>query len=173
MDCFCEESWRNHTPHSTAQDRVLPAVSDRVKWPAHMGARPPPYFNAGMFVFKPDLATYHDLLSTLKAIPPTPFAEQSKASGLENAGGTGTGPPARPPLPPVYNLVMSMLWRHPEKIDLGQVKVVHYCATGAKPWRFSGKEENMDREDVRMLASGRALSAGCFAASLVALPNIA
>ncbi|OWM72407.1 hypothetical protein CDL15_Pgr018292 [Punica granatum] len=96
MDCFCEESWRNHTPHSTAQDRVLPAVSDRVKWPAHMGARPPPYFNAGMFVFKPDLATYHDLLSTLKAIPPTPFAEQSKASGLENAGGTGTGPPARP-----------------------------------------------------------------------------
>lgn len=32
------------------------------------------------------------------------------------------------PIPPVYNLVLAMLWRHPENINLDQVKVVHYCA---------------------------------------------
>lgn len=32
------------------------------------------------------------------------------------------------PIPPVYNLVLAMLWRHPENIELDKVKVVHYCA---------------------------------------------
>lgn len=32
------------------------------------------------------------------------------------------------PIPPIYNLVMAMLWRHPENIDVDKVKVVHYCA---------------------------------------------
>lgn len=32
------------------------------------------------------------------------------------------------PIPPIYNLVLALLWRHPENIDLEQVKVVHYCA---------------------------------------------
>lgn len=54
-------------------------------------------------------------------------------------------------LPPIYNLVMAMLWCHPEKVELGVVKAVHYCTMRAKPWRFSGKEENMDRDDVKML----------------------
>lgn len=32
------------------------------------------------------------------------------------------------PIPLVYNLVLAMLWRHPENVELDQVKVVHYCA---------------------------------------------
>jgi hypothetical protein len=32
------------------------------------------------------------------------------------------------PIPPVYNLVLALLWRHPENIELDKVKVVHYCA---------------------------------------------
>lgn len=32
------------------------------------------------------------------------------------------------PIPPVYNLVLALLWRHPENVDLDEVKVVHYCA---------------------------------------------
>ena len=32
------------------------------------------------------------------------------------------------PIPNVYNLVLAMLWRHPENVDLDKVKVVHYCA---------------------------------------------
>ncbi|MQL99609.1 hypothetical protein Taro_032336 [Colocasia esculenta] len=55
------------------------------------------------------------------------------------------------PIPLVYNLVMAMLWRHPENVVLDDVKVVHYCAAGSKPWRYTGKEENMDREDIKML----------------------
>ncbi|KAJ8447105.1 hypothetical protein Cgig2_022834 [Carnegiea gigantea] len=55
------------------------------------------------------------------------------------------------PIPPIYNLVLAMLWRHPENIELDKVKVVHYCAAGSKPWRYTGKEENMERDDIRML----------------------
>lgn len=32
------------------------------------------------------------------------------------------------PIPLDYNLVLAMLWRHPENVDLSRVKVVHYCA---------------------------------------------
>lgn len=32
------------------------------------------------------------------------------------------------PIPAVYNLVMAMLWRHPENVELDKAKVVHYCA---------------------------------------------
>ena len=55
------------------------------------------------------------------------------------------------PLPIDYNLVLAFLWRHPDKVGLNRVKVVHYCAAGSKPWRYTGKEENMDREDIKML----------------------
>lgn len=55
------------------------------------------------------------------------------------------------PIPNVYNLVLAMLWRHPENVDLEAVKVVHYCAAGSKPWRYTGAEENMDREDIKVL----------------------
>ncbi|KAJ8573674.1 hypothetical protein K7X08_010185 [Anisodus acutangulus] len=44
-----------------------------------------------------------------------------------------------------------MLWRHPENVELDKVKVVHYCAAGSKPWRYTGKEENMQREDIKLL----------------------
>ncbi|VVB04306.1 unnamed protein product [Arabis nemorensis] len=55
------------------------------------------------------------------------------------------------PVPPVYNLILSVLWRHPGNVDLESVKVVHYCPAGSKPWRYTGEEPNMDREDVKML----------------------
>lgn len=32
------------------------------------------------------------------------------------------------PIPPEYNLILAMLWRHPENVELDKVKVVHYCA---------------------------------------------
>ncbi|KAJ6737752.1 GLYCOGENIN SUBFAMILY MEMBER, partial [Salix viminalis] len=32
------------------------------------------------------------------------------------------------PVPSDYNLVLALLWRHPENINLEKVKVVHYCA---------------------------------------------
>ncbi|KAL2510398.1 Galactinol synthase 4 [Forsythia ovata] len=55
------------------------------------------------------------------------------------------------PIPLLYNLVLAMLWRHPENVELEQVKVVHYCAAGSKPWRYTGVEANMEREDIKML----------------------
>lgn len=32
------------------------------------------------------------------------------------------------PIPNVYNLVLAMMWRHPENVELEKVQVVHYCA---------------------------------------------
>ncbi|KAG7570797.1 Nucleotide-diphospho-sugar transferase [Arabidopsis thaliana x Arabidopsis arenosa] len=141
MDCFCEKTW-SHTPqYKIGYCQQCP---DKVQWPkAELGEPPALYFNAGMFLFEPNLETYEDLLRTLKITPPTPFAEQDFLNMYFKK--------IYKPIPLVYNLVLAMLWRHPENVELGKVKVVHYCAAGSKPWRYTGKEANMDREDIKML----------------------
>lgn len=96
-----------------------------------------------MFVHEPSRETFNELMVALKKNPPTPFAEQDFLNMFFQKQYS--------PIPLVYNLVLAMLWRHPENVELEKVKVVHYCATGSKPWRYTGKEENMDREDIKML----------------------
>ncbi|XP_042398797.1 galactinol synthase 1-like [Zingiber officinale] len=143
MDCFCEKTW-SHTP----QYRIgyCQQCPDRVAWPAAELSPPPSlYFNAGMFVHEPSLATAESLIATVKITAPTPFAEQDFLNMFFKD--------VYQPIPLVYNLVMAMLWRHPENVELEKVKVVHYCAAGSKPWRYTGKEANMDREDIKMLVS--------------------
>ncbi|PKI44534.1 hypothetical protein CRG98_035072 [Punica granatum] len=130
MDCLCY-----------AYNQRCP---DALQWPeAELGPPPAIYFNAGMFVLEPSLSTYRDLIRTLEITPPTPFAEQD----FLNIYFRDT----YHPIPPIYNLVIAMLWRHPEFVELERVKVVHYCYAGSKPWRYTGKEENMDRDDIKML----------------------
>lgn len=73
MDCFCEQTWSNSPQYKIGYCQQCP---DRVQWPAELGPKPPLYFNAGMFVFEPNLSTYHDLLTTVKVTTPTLFAEQ-------------------------------------------------------------------------------------------------
>ncbi|KAL4575274.1 hypothetical protein LXL04_022116 [Taraxacum kok-saghyz] len=64
----------------------------------------------------------------------------------------GIARPFKQVIPKVYNYTLLMLWRHPENVELGKVKVVHYtCAGEAKPWRVTGTEEIMDRKEVKML----------------------
>ncbi|CAL5402027.1 unnamed protein product [Camellia sinensis] len=140
MDCFCEKTW-SHTPqYKIGYCQQCP---NKVQWPAELGPKPAFYFNAGMFVYEPNLSIYDDLLKTLKITPPTPFAEQDFLNMFFRK--------IYKPIPPVYNLVLALMWRHPENIELDKVKVVHYCAAGSKPWRYTGKEANMDREDIKML----------------------
>ncbi|KAK8529441.1 hypothetical protein V6N13_102359 [Hibiscus sabdariffa] len=82
---------------------------------------------------------------TLRITPPTPFAEQDFLNMFfQNV---------YKPTPVIYNLVLAMLWRHPENVDINKVKVAHYCAAGSKPWRYTGKEDNMQREDIKMLVA--------------------
>ncbi|GKV06816.1 hypothetical protein SLEP1_g18652 [Rubroshorea leprosula] len=140
MDCFCEKTWSQSPQYKIGYCQQCP---DKVQWPIEMGSPPPLYFNAGMFVFEPDLLTYSSLLETLKVTPPTSFAEQDFLNMFFRK--------IYKPIPSVYNLVLAMLWRHPENIDVDKVKVVHYCAAGSKPWRYTGKEENMEREDIKLL----------------------
>ncbi|XWS58071.1 hypothetical protein CRYUN_Cryun08bG0003700 [Craigia yunnanensis] len=142
MDCFCEKTW-SHTPqYKIGYCQQCP---DKVQWPSQLGPKPPLYFNAGMFVYEPSLSVYDDLLSTLTLTTPTPFAEQDYLNMFFRD--------IYRPIPPIYNLVLAMLWRHQENIELEKAKVVHYCAAGSKPWRHTGKEENMDREDIKMLVT--------------------
>ncbi|KAL3644516.1 Galactinol synthase 1 [Castilleja foliolosa] len=140
MDCFCEKTWSHSPQYSVGYCQQRP---DRVTWPVHMGSPPPLYFNAGMFVYEPNKITYDNLLQTLRITPPTPFAEQDFLNMFFNH--------VYKPIPLDYNLVLAMLWRHPENVDLDKVKVVHYCAAGSKPWRYTGLEANMEREDIKML----------------------
>ncbi|XP_010276500.1 PREDICTED: galactinol synthase 2-like [Nelumbo nucifera] len=140
MDCFCEKTWSNTPQFKIGYCQQCP---DKVKWPAELGPPPSLYFNAGMFVFEPSLSTCDDLLKTLQVTPATSFAEQDFLNMFFKD--------IYKPIPLVYNLVLAMLWRHPENVDLDKVKVVHYCAAGSKPWRYTGKEENMHREDIKML----------------------
>ncbi|KAG0471940.1 hypothetical protein HPP92_016486 [Vanilla planifolia] len=141
MDCFCEKTW-SHTPQY--EIGYCQQSPERVAWPvADLGPPPALYFNAGMFVFEPAIATCKSLLATLEETSPTPFAEQDFLNMFLKD--------VYKPIPLEYNLVLAMLWRHPEKVELEKVKVVHYCAAGSKPWSYTGKEENMDREDIKML----------------------
>ncbi|KAL5541468.1 hypothetical protein UlMin_009178 [Ulmus minor] len=141
MDCFCEKTWSHSPQYKIGYCQQCP---EKVQWsPAELGPPPPLYFNAGMFVYEPNLHTYSTLLETLKHTTPTSFAEQDFLNMFFKD--------IYKPIPPIYNLVLAMLWRHPENIDLDSAKVVHYCAAGAKPWRYTGEEENMEREDIKML----------------------
>ncbi|KAJ9553725.1 hypothetical protein OSB04_017770 [Centaurea solstitialis] len=141
MDCFCERNWRNSPQYQIGYCQQTP---EKVQWPEkELGPKPALYFNAGMFVFEPNLSTYYDLLESVKSTPPTLFAEQDFLNVFFRD--------VYEPLPTAYNLILAMLWRHPENFELDKVKVVHYCADGSKPWRFTGKEKNMDREDIKML----------------------
>ncbi|KAG6405674.1 hypothetical protein SASPL_133266 [Salvia splendens] len=133
MDCFCEKTWSHSPQYAIGYCQQCP---NKVTWPAEMGPPPPLYFNAGMFVHEPSKATYETLLETLQIAPTTPFAEQDFLNTFFN--------PIYKPIPPIYNLVLAMLWRHPENIDLEKAK-------GSKPWRYTGEEANMDREDITML----------------------
>lgn len=163
MDCFCERTWQGTPQYEIGYCQQCP---EKVEWPAEMGPPPPLYFNAGMFVFEPSLETYGRLVHALQQTPPTSFAEQDFLNMFFRD--------IYRPIPSEYNLVLAMLWRHPQNVDLDSVKVVHYCAEvsiintymhnsdfvdkfhcialqGAKPWRFTGKEENMEREDIEMV----------------------
>ncbi|KAF4361386.1 hypothetical protein F8388_012846 [Cannabis sativa] len=140
MDCFCEKVWNFSTQYKIGYCQQCP---ERVPWPAESGSPPPLYFNAGMFVSEPSLVTYHNLMEALETTPPTAFAEQDFLNMFFKD--------IYKPIPNVYNLVLAMLWRHPENVDFDNIKVAHYCAAGSKPWRFTGEEENMNREDIKIL----------------------
>ncbi|RVW97918.1 Galactinol synthase 2 [Vitis vinifera] len=115
---------------------------EKVKWPEEMGPEPPFYFNAGMFIFEPNLSVYDHLLSTLVITPASTFAEQDYLNMFVKD--------TYKPITLTYNLGLPMLWRHPEHVDIERTKVVRYCAAGSKPWKYTGQEENMEREDIKM-----------------------
>ncbi|XP_057857425.1 galactinol synthase 4 [Cryptomeria japonica] len=143
MDCFCEKTWSHTTQYKIGYCQQCP---NKVTWPAELEEeRPALYFNAGMFVFEPSKLTFESMMETLMSTTPTPFAEQDFLNMYFQK--------QYKPIPLAYNLVLAMLWRHPENVDLDTVKVVHYCAAGSKPWRFTGKEENMEREDIKRLVN--------------------
>ncbi|GLJ39611.1 hypothetical protein SUGI_0809720 [Cryptomeria japonica] len=142
MDCFCEKTWSQTDQFKVGYCQQCP---EKVQWPCELGQPPALYFNAGMFVFEPSKLTYDTLLHNLRITPPTPFAEQDFLNMFFQK--------MYKPIPLIYNLVLAMLWRHPENVELDKVKVVHYCAAGSKPWRYTGKEENMQREDIKMLVN--------------------
>lgn len=152
LSCFCETSWSFSPLFSIGYCQYCP---EKVTWPNEIqSSPPPPYFNGGMFVFEPSSLTLESLLQTLMVTPPSPFSEQvghihqriylfwvfsfdiifqivSDAwfcyVGLWQDFLNMFFEKLFKPVPPVYNLILSVLWRHPGLIDVERVKVVHYC----------------------------------------------
>ncbi|KAL1193085.1 Galactinol synthase 6 [Cardamine amara subsp. amara] len=134
-DYFCQGSWFKTLQYKIGYCQQCPT---KVMWPVESHGPPPPlYFNAGMLVFEPHLDTYEDLIQTVQVTTSTSFVEHDFLNMYFRD--------VYKPIPPTYNLVSAMLWLHSECIDLDQINVVHYCAKGSKPWRFTGVEEIMNR----------------------------
>ncbi|BBN68775.1 galactinol synthase 2 [Prunus dulcis] len=132
MDCFCEKTWSSSPQYKIGYCQQCP---DKVQW---------------------SLSWAQGLLSTstlacLCMSQACPFTMTSSEPSKFLPPPLLLSRDKYKPIPSNYNLVLAMLWRHPENIQLDQVKVVHYCADGSKPWRYTGKEENMEREDIKML----------------------
>ncbi|KAM3338993.1 galactinol synthase 2 [Capsicum galapagoense] len=117
MDCFCENTWSHSPQYNIGYCQQCP---NKVQWPEEkLGQKPSRYFNASMFVLKPSLSTYNDLLRILQVTPPTSFAEQIQ--------------------------VLS-----PSSVSDPKYLHLHFHI-GSKPWRYTGEEENMDTEEIKML----------------------
>ncbi|CAL4997104.1 unnamed protein product [Urochloa decumbens] len=104
------------------------------------------YFNTDLFVHEPSMATAKALLDILRDTPPTPSADQDFLNMFFRY--------RFKPIPnEYYFLVLAMLRRHPENVQLEEVKTLSYFAAGSKPWRYTGKEANMGREgmSIKML----------------------
>ncbi|XXG84597.1 hypothetical protein AAC387_Pa10g2085 [Persea americana] len=128
LDCFCEKTWADNPQYNInlCQEEL--------------------YFNDGMFLFEPSKRTFNYLTETLELIPPTPtpFAVQGYLNKFFRD--------VYKPISLIYNLNLPMLWNHSEHVvDVDKVKVIHYCAKGSLPCRYTGEEENMQREDVKLL----------------------
>lgn len=139
MDCFCEPSWAGSVQHNLGYCQQCP---ERVPW-TQPTPSPQKYFNAGMFVFEPSRAVFLDMMNQLVSNPPTPFAEQDFLNTYFRE--------TFRPIPTKYNLVLAMLWRHRENVDLPSMKIIHYCAKGSKPWAFAPAAEHMDVPEVKQL----------------------
>ncbi|KAL9227602.1 hypothetical protein vseg_003274 [Gypsophila vaccaria] len=141
VSCFCEPGWVSTPQYKIGYCQQCP---DKVEWPtAELGPAPSTYFNAGFFVFEPSIPVYKDLIKTLMITPPSLFADQDFLNMYFKD--------QFKPLPIEYNMILHMLWRHPDKVDLKKLKVVHYCVVGSKPWVYTGRGDNMDRADVKLL----------------------
>ncbi|CAL4997096.1 unnamed protein product [Urochloa decumbens] len=97
---------------------------------------PPPalYFDAGMFVHEPSMATAKALLDTLRVTPPIPLAEQDFLNMFFRD--------QFKPIPKVYNLAPAIMLG----VQLEEVKVVRY---------IPDNEAYVDREDMEMLVKKR------------------
>ncbi|GLJ10664.1 hypothetical protein SUGI_0132650 [Cryptomeria japonica] len=147
MDCFCEKTWSHTTRYKIGYCQHCP---NKVTWPAELEEeRPALYFNVGMFVFEPNKLTFEGMMETLMSTTPTRFAEQlchicfvlslQIVVLFHNLMLTTVTPVSlqdflnmyvqkqHKPIPLAYSLVLAMLLRHPENVELDFVKV-HYCA---------------------------------------------
>ncbi|RWR94374.1 galactinol synthase 1 isoform X1 [Cinnamomum micranthum f. kanehirae] len=159
LDCFCEKMSADNPQYNIklCQEKL--------------------YFNDGLFVFEPSKKTFNYLVETLELIPPTPtpFAVQVNSNATQQHFGlmkildylNKSFEDVYQPISLIYNLNLPMLWNHSEHVvDVDRVKVIHYCAKGfyyllltwgmalvqgSLPWRYTEEEENMQREDVKLL----------------------
>lgn len=130
LDCFCE-GWSH--PPSRRKNGYCQVAARTPPWPGPEPA-PRPYFNCGMMVLHPDRALAARMLAELRAFAPSPMAEQDFLHEFF---------PTFHALPSDYNMLICLLWNHPDVVSFERVKVVHYSVTGAKPWAYNPTADHM------------------------------
>ncbi|TKY61582.1 Galactinol synthase 2 [Spatholobus suberectus] len=91
-----------------ALDITTATINANAKQPKDGGGR--------MFVYEPNLVIYCNLLQTIQVTRPTSFAEQDFLNIYFKD--------KYKPIPNMYNLVLAMLWHHPENVELDKVQVL-------------------------------------------------
>ncbi|KAF9616747.1 hypothetical protein IFM89_032266 [Coptis chinensis] len=112
IDCFCKKTWSHWPQYSVGYCHQCP---DKVTWPAEIRS-PPLYFNVGMFVYEPSRLTFEILLKILELnhCSNTLYRANFLNKYFKHV---------YKPILLVYNLVLAMLWRHLENVELEKVKL--------------------------------------------------
>jgi len=80
-------------------------------------------FNSGVFVCKPNRATFEDMLTKIATVRSRDGGDQGFLNEWFSSWRR---------LPRSFNTLKRIYWHHPDLFDLGQIKVLHFV--GPKPW---------------------------------------
>eukprot|EP00897_Mesotaenium_endlicherianum_P010189 jgi/Mesen1/9199/ME000591S08530 len=140
LDCFCAGD--AHPDYRRKGGRYCQVAPDTKPWPGP-GPAPPLYFNAGLLVLHPSKGVFEEMMERLETYTQTTLAEQDFLNAFFDGDFVV--------VPHKYNLLLHLLWLHPEKVGLDEAVNIHFCVLGSKPWAFDPTAEHMHHKEVHAL----------------------
>jgi len=144
--CICNPRKFPHYPKSWTPENCPHSYSDSEwahKLPHNFPHADSSYFNSGVFVLKPDLDEYKNILHALQTMDPSSFlfADQSLLNEFYKDKWQ--------PIPHIYNTLKTFKKAHANIWNLTQIKVIHYILS--KPWEPLAESDRLDYESVHKI----------------------